>query len=257
MSEPAPFQKQQYELAAHIRDPQRNPAPPGIEDRRLGIYRDLFFSNLSSLMARTFPVLKKIVSDTKWRNLVRGFMTEYESHTPLFLELPREFLTYLTDVRATERDDPPFLTELAHYEWVELALSIAPDQATSDDVNPFGNLLDEQPVVSELVWVLAYQFPVHRIDVSFQPEEPGTEPVYLAVYRKRDDEVGFLELNAVTARVLELIRDNDISASGRQLLQQIATEIKHPDPAVVIGGGEDILNQLRALDIIPGTRKIP
>jgi hypothetical protein len=39
------FQRKQYEFAAHIRDPEKNAAPPGIEDRRLAIYRDLFFNN--------------------------------------------------------------------------------------------------------------------------------------------------------------------------------------------------------------------
>ena len=34
-SQPA-FQRAQFELAAHIRNPQSNPAPEGIEDRRSG-----------------------------------------------------------------------------------------------------------------------------------------------------------------------------------------------------------------------------
>ena len=34
------FKDLQYRFTAHIRDPQNNPAPEGIEDRRLAIYRD-------------------------------------------------------------------------------------------------------------------------------------------------------------------------------------------------------------------------
>ncbi|MGA0002453.1 MAG: putative DNA-binding domain-containing protein, partial [Steroidobacteraceae bacterium] len=37
-------------LAAHLRDPEGSPPPPDIEDRRLAVYRDLFFNNLRDLL---------------------------------------------------------------------------------------------------------------------------------------------------------------------------------------------------------------
>ena len=43
------FQDKQYEFAAHLRDPENVPAPDGIEDRRMGIYRELFYNNLNIL----------------------------------------------------------------------------------------------------------------------------------------------------------------------------------------------------------------
>ncbi len=39
---PEALARLQEEFAAHIRDPQNMAAPEGIEDRRMGIYRDLF-----------------------------------------------------------------------------------------------------------------------------------------------------------------------------------------------------------------------
>jgi len=44
------FQETQRRLTAHLRDPEANPAPEGVEDRRLGIYRRLVFGNLSRLL---------------------------------------------------------------------------------------------------------------------------------------------------------------------------------------------------------------
>jgi hypothetical protein len=35
-------------------------APEGVEDRRLAIYRRLFFNNLSNLFRRNFPVIRKL-----------------------------------------------------------------------------------------------------------------------------------------------------------------------------------------------------
>ena len=41
----------QTAFAAHIRDPDRHEKPAGIEDRRMKIYRELFFSNVSSMLS--------------------------------------------------------------------------------------------------------------------------------------------------------------------------------------------------------------
>ncbi len=56
------FQQKQYAFAAHIRDPENNPAPDGVEDRRMAIYRELFFNNLHNLLGSTFPVIKSCSS---------------------------------------------------------------------------------------------------------------------------------------------------------------------------------------------------
>jgi hypothetical protein len=55
---------------------------------------------------------------------------------------------------ATQGDSAPWLHELAHYEWVELALQIADDDLPPHD--PDGDLLAGKPVPSPLAWALAY-----------------------------------------------------------------------------------------------------
>ncbi len=114
MAEPAGFQQKQYAFAAHIRDPDHNPAPPGIEDRRMAVYRELFFNNLFNLLSSTFPVLKKIHRDDQWRRLIREFMIHHQAKTPYFLEIPQEFLTFLQSTYPGSADDFPFLLERAH-----------------------------------------------------------------------------------------------------------------------------------------------
>jgi hypothetical protein len=123
--------------------------------------------------------------------------------------------------------DPPFLLELAHYEWVELALDIAPDSIDPAGIDPNGDLLAGVPVVSPVAWSLGYRFAVHRIGPDFQPERPGPEPTRLVVYRTRQGGVEFLEVNAVTARLLDLLEQND-QTTGRDALTQIAAELCTP-----------------------------
>ena len=57
------FQKLQYAFAAHLRDPAAHPAPAGIEDRRLQIYRELFYNNVEGLLASNFPVIRRVLGD--------------------------------------------------------------------------------------------------------------------------------------------------------------------------------------------------
>ena len=82
MAEVPAFQRRQFAFAAHIRDPDAVPAPPGIEDRRMAIYRELFFNNLAKLLGSTFPVLRKLHAPEQWRRLVRAFMRQHRAHTP-------------------------------------------------------------------------------------------------------------------------------------------------------------------------------
>ena len=89
------LREQQYALARHVRDPGANPPPPGIEDRRLAIYRELFLNGIDSLLAGNFPVIRRTLGDEAWRALVRRFYSRHRCRTPLFTEIGREFVQYL------------------------------------------------------------------------------------------------------------------------------------------------------------------
>jgi hypothetical protein len=248
------FQQKQYAFAAHIRDPENNPPPSGVEDRRMAIYRELFFNNLHNLLGSTFPVIKKLHKPDKFRSLIRAFMVQHEAQTPYFLEIPQEFLTFLQDEYELQDDDFPFLIELAHYEWVELALSVSEEVNDTTNVDPDGDMLEEIPVRSLLAWTYAYQYPVHRISKDYQPTEPGETLTFIAVCRKANDDMDFLELNPVTARLLELIEAN-AQDSGRELLLKLADEINYPDIEALLQHGAEAMQQMRQTEILLGTRK--
>ncbi len=254
MAELPDYQKKQYAFAAHIRDPENVPAPEGIEDRRMAIYRQLFFNNIRNLLANMFPVLRKLHSDDQWHRFVRQFMQRHRAQTPYFLQLPQEFLDFLQNEYESQDDDFPFLIELAHYEYIELALSISEDSNNLDGIDPDGDLMRQIPVKSALAWVYAYQFPVHRITSEFTPSKPAEQPVFLAVYRRTDDTVGFLELNPVTARLLEAIDDNDAQLPGEALLRSLGEEINYADVDMLLQHGATALAEMRHLEILTGTR---
>jgi hypothetical protein len=254
MADSSDFRDKQLAFAAHIRDPQNVPAPEGIEDRRMAIYRDLFFNNLKSLLSNMFPVLKKLHSPEAWSRMIRQFMIVHRAKTPYFLQLPQEFLAFLQAGYEPGDADFPFLLELAHYEYTELALSIAEVGNDLTDIDTQGDLLAQIPVKSELAWTLAYHYPVHRISADFLPDQPGEAPTYLAVYRDRHDKVGFLELNPVTAGLLDAIENNQSGATGELLLRSLATQANYPDVDAFVQHGTKALQEMRQLNILIGTR---
>jgi hypothetical protein len=243
----------QRSFAAHLRDPANAPAPAGVEERRLAVYRELFLNNVSGLLAGTFPVLHAILGPERWQRLARDFYRSHRSRTPLFLEIPREFLDYLADERAAVEDDPPFLHELAHYEWVELALAIE-EQALADvAADPSGDLLEGVPVLSPLAWPLAYRFPVHRLSPDFQPAEPPADPSFYVARRDRHDQVGFLHVNAVTLRLVERLQQAP-GLTGAAQLEALADEVPQLGRAAVLEGGAAALRQFLEAAVVLGTR---
>ena len=250
---PPDFQRQQLAFTAHIRDPANAPLPPGIPPRRMAIYTELFFNNINEQLSGNFPVLRSITDDEHWFGLVRDFMVRHRSTTPLFTEVGLEFIEYLQDEREAQARDWPFMLELAHYEYVELAVAISKADEGMADYDPNGDLVEGRPLVAPTAWNLSYQWPVHMIGPEYLPDRAPAEPTHLVVHRDRQDQVHFLQINAVTQRLLVLLQENP-AATGLDVLRQIAAELAHPDPAALVAAGAELLADLRRRNIILGTR---
>ena len=248
------FKDIQYQFTRHIRDPANAPAPGDIEERRMAIYRDLLYRNVESFLANSFPVLRKVIRDDDWHSLMRKYFKNHQSRTPLFPKMPQEFLQYLQDNEETAENLYPFLLELAHYEWVELALSIDSREIRQDGLDTGGDLLSGVPVLNELSWSLAYNYPVHRIGPDYLPGEKPAQPTCLLVYRDGQDSVRFIELNPLAARLVDCLKENEENKSGREILMEIAGEIAHPDPEIVVNGGCAILEDMREKEVVLGIR---
>jgi uncharacterized protein len=247
------FQALQRRFSAHLRDPAANPPPRGIEERRLKIYRELFFNNIDHALANGFPVLRRLLDDARWSALVRDFYARHPCHDPLFRGVSEQFVGYLESTRIAEPDDPPFMLELAHYEWVESALAVAEDPPPAPaDLLADGDLLAGVPVLSPLAWVLGYRWPVHRIGPNVRPDSPGVQPTWLIVYRTAQDDVRFMEINALTAQLLEQIQATP-DARGRVSVRRLANAIGAEAEALLMSAGA-ILNNLRDHGIVLGAR---
>ncbi len=246
------FRAAQIDFAAHIRNPEAHPRPADVEERRMGIYLKLFYNNIENFLTSAFPVAKRVLGDETWHKLVREFVHRHPSSSPYFLEISQEFLSFLNDRRL--EDLPDFLLELCHYEWVELYLNVAVEEIPTSGIDPDGDLLNDEVIRSPLVWILSYDYPVHRIGPNHQPSKPPLEVTHLVVYRKRDDKVRFLESNQMTHRLLQMLEE---PLSGSAALEILASELSGVDNESVRDQGAVILERLRDAEIILGTRQEP
>lgn len=243
------FQRYQFEFTAHLRDPRAHPRPAGVEARRMKIYAELLFNNVENFLLTCFPVLRAMLGARRWRRLVRAFFSTHRSHTPYFRQIPDEFVQFLQNEWTPPADCPPWLLALAHYEWIELVLSVS--NKTGDvPVEPAGDLLDGRPVLNPVLANLRYDWPVHRIAPRRRVKPAET---HLLVFRDAADEVRFSEINAFTARLLALLEPGTLS--GRAALQQVAAESRHPDPALVVRAGAELLADLGRRGALLGVRR--
>ena len=228
------LREQQFTLARHLRDPGRHPPPPGIEERRLKVYRELFYGAIEGLLAGSFPVLRQTLGEPRWHARVRDFYANYRSQTPLFTQVAEAFIDYLEGIQA----DTPWQLELAHYEWVEAQLYLSDAEDPPHD--PQGDLLQGEPLLSCTARVLAYQWPVERIGPDFQPEQAPELPTLLMVYRDASLQVRFSRLAPMAYRLLA-----QVNGSGRERLQALGADHQQ---------GLALLESLRGLGVVIGTR---
>ncbi|UVL02190.1 DUF2063 domain-containing protein [Pseudomonas sp. B21-047] len=227
------LREQQYTLARHLRDPARHAPPPGIEARRLNVYRELFYDTIEGLLAGSFPVMRQTLGEPHWHARVRDFYANYRSQTPLFTEIAETFIDYLQGVEL----DAPWQLELAHYEWVEAQLYLSDAQDPAHD--PQGDLLQGEPLLSCMARVLAYRWPVERIGPGYQPQAVPEAPTLLLVYRDVGLQVRFARLAPMAYRLLA-----EVGGTGRERLQALAADQ---------GQGLALLESLRAQGVVIGT----
>jgi len=255
MSTTADFKKIQRSFTDYLRDPENKPVPHNIEPRRMAIYDELVFNNIEGFLSNGFPVIRSFFDETEWQKIVRLFILHHQCHSPLFAEITLEFIDYLSAKGRYLLEQHPFLLELAHYEWVEVSVIYADEENISENaIQHQTEITDDQwlnqaPAVSSMMHLLAYEYPVHQISNDTLPQQKSEAGVFLAVYRKLDDEIGFMELNAVSYRLIESI---DGATSGRQLIDSLAKEMGYKSGADLYQPAIEMLRSFTDRNIVVG-----
>ena len=218
-------------------------AVSGVEDRRLNIYRELFYNNVENFISGTFPVLKECTPSDKWHKIVRRFFIEHESTSPYFLEISEEFLNFLAADTQNTLELPAYAYALAHWEWMELFA----DAYIETQNNTYSAINLENDILTsvECAWLQAYEYAVHKIDAHEHIEQV---PTFLLIYRDAHQEVGFIELNPLSYLLFEALQNNK-ELTIKDMVQGIATT-HAMSLEQLLGGAYETISQWADLKLI-------
>lgn len=172
----------QQEMGRYVRG-LTGPENIAMPEDRLHIYRRLVQNNFTNILGRAFPVLSQVMPAGSWQNLVRQFYQQAVSNTPLFYDIPATFLQFL---QQQEKLQPAYAYELAHFEWAEMAVEISTEDIDMTDIEEDADMMSGTPAISPVLWLLTYQYPVHRIAPDHADVDMGEQPYCYALWRQKD-----------------------------------------------------------------------
>lgn len=201
------FKQIQGRFVEQLRNPQKEVSEPwlaDIDDRRLAVYQRLLRNNIFRFIDSAFPVLKKLSNEKEWADTKERFFRSFSSYSPYFTGIAESFVDYLQ----SHDELFVFASELAHYEWIELAVE---QKAWPENRVVLENELHENLFVglNPTAIIAAYQYPVDEISIQFQPQEPLPEPRFLVVFRDTEAKVRFVRINAMTYLLLTELHSHE------------------------------------------------
>jgi len=230
------FQQLQLQMTEMIRCPEKSPYQGEeigglpVEPRRLAIYQSLFLNNVCDFMSSVFPVLSEILGEQQIEKLARDFLKQHRAQTPLFHELGQEFLQFLSQFLSQypadgcEKTLPPWAFELAHYEWVELALMVAEEESDAcfkvDRAHVTEASTEQTPLqLCPTAWPLSYQWPVDEISVE-NAQQVQPQATFFLIYRNSEDGVEFIKLTSALFQLLWTLWQSEVPLTFDQLWGQ-------------------------------------
>jgi len=252
------FQEYQQAFTAYIRDPKNQPRPNNVAVSRIAVYEEIVFTNLFDAISACFPVAQKVLGIRAWLGLVQSFLRNYSANSPLFRQIPEEFLSFLAQTKYSDTIVlPDYFFSLCHYEWVELAVSssnkVLDLSLLDSEISVLNHdILDRKIAFTPSIQLLSYDYAVHIISPRKKPTQAVS--TQLLVYRNSLDAVKFIELNSVTFRLLSLLCGDETgeALTVRQALINIAEVLVQPEPDLIIAFGLEILEDLRSKEIVLG-----
>jgi len=252
------FQRYQHQFVDYLRHPLEIDVVPEPLPQSSTVYAKLLFSKIEGSLDNCFPISCELLGTKRWTQLIQSFIKDHRCQSPLYREIPDEFINYLMN-EPSAIVLPEFIIELAHYEWMELVLETEKATQSPPCFPITKDILNVIPAFNPVFHLLHYHYPVQHITASdpyWKDWESGTEPysqesIILAGLRDNDYKVQFIEINTVTARLIELTQEG--FSTAEQALLELAAEMHYGDHETILPFGHDIFKQLEQQQIIVGS----
>lgn len=244
------FQELQLQFLAHCRNPEQQPLPTGFDPQGAAIYVDLLYNKFNDSLTACFPVTHAILGETVWQRTLKDFIAEHRCLSPYYRQIPDEFVLFLQNEHQAI-DSLSFLAELAHFEWIELALSIAEAEPVEIETLSDAQLMEDELVFTPVIQLLHYAWPVQQINGNYRPDEPPSIATHILGFRDASDQVQFIALNPATANLVLLLQ-NQYTAT--QALHELGKDLSPSDLSDLMIFGKGILANLYHHGAIIGSK---
>jgi hypothetical protein len=219
-----------------------------LPQKNLDIYAGLIFNNINSALQSCFPICYSISEFDYWDDLVHAFIEEYTCASPMFRDIPEQFLEWLNKKNHSKKVKqvlPIYFTSFAHYEWVEMAIAIAPDNNYNQEIKQVINKhdwLNTNLVLSDAWTIVDYYYDVHLITKEYQPKVKKKQANYYLIFRNADGGVKFTLLNSLSVNLISMLSQQNLTAE--QAIQLLVEQQPSLDKQDLLNTTADLLDNL-------------
>jgi len=240
------FRQFQFALARHLRDPLSAPVPQGIDPVQASACTHDMVAHLCDVLAPAFPITQALLGEEMWEHAVRLFLKDAPNHTPWSSTTQRAFMEHVCESPDMQRL-PAWLQDLAHFEWLQNAVSTTPVIWPTFDAE--GDVMHHAVVLNPTHVEAAYEWPVHSIDTDHNPDD--MQSTYVSMLRDDHDELHVFESSVFRGQLLSLLREGQ---TGTQALMVLAHWLSHPMPDALVNEGAELMAQLQREGVVLGVR---
>jgi hypothetical protein len=240
------FRQYQFALARHLRDPLSMPLPKGVSQVDANACTHEMVKNLREVLEPAFPVTHALLGDEIWEHAVRLFLKQAPTHAPWSTVVQRAFVAHVCE-SSDMQSLPAWLQDLAHFEWLQNAVSTAPVTWPAFDAT--GDVMKRPVVLNPSHVEAAYEWPVHSIDTDHNPDE--MQSTHVTMLRDVNDVLHVYESSVFRNQLIDLLRDGQ---TGEEAFKVLAAWLSHPAPELFVHEGEELMAQLQTEGVLLGTR---
>jgi hypothetical protein len=181
-------------------------APP-----RLGVYRSLVRSGLSSIVLRMLPRTRARMNRARAGSFdydVAAFVDAVGPRTHYLRDVPAELVAWAEPRWRADARLPPYLPDLALHELAHFAVAAAAPASSTPELAELA--LDRPLAFVDSMRLQRYAWAVHELSADEEAtDEPARREVRLLAYRDASHAVRWLELSPLATAVLDRLAAGD------------------------------------------------
>ncbi len=197
---------------------------PGVKEKHVTQYRRLIYNIIDDNLETAFPLTNNLLKPKEWDNFVQTFFESHACQSAQVWQMPLEVVEFYQSQPHELTKKYPFLTELLHFEWMEVYVHMMPDVEPEAHV-PLGDFTKDTLVVNPEIEIMALSYPVHLKNAKkITLTDKGT--YYVSLHREPETgRVIFTNLSAPFVQLLNEIYSNNADyQQSIELLSNYGTE---------------------------------